>query len=209
MKYTRQNPISQLTGIFASILTFIAVTAGFCISSTPVHADQHILNVSYDPTRELYKAYNAAFAAYWQKTAHDTVTIDQSNGGSAKQAQAVINGLDADVVTLALQPDIDKIAESGLIDPAWQKRLPFNSTPYTSTVLFLVRAGNPKHIHDWSDLTQPGLQIVTPNPKISGGARYEFLAAYGWAWRKYHSDAKAHDFVKAIYKNVPILDTGS
>jgi sulfate/thiosulfate-binding protein len=208
--------MKQFSSQSKSLGRIALIAAAFCslaivpnCATTPAHADQHILNVSYDPTRELYKAFNASFAAYWQKTNHEVVTIDQSHGGSAKQAQAVINGLDADVVTLALAPDIDEISKAGLIAPNWQTRFPHNSTPYTSTVLFLVRAGNPKHIHDWSDLTQPGLQIVTPNPKTSGGARYEFLGAYGWAWRKYHSDAKALDFVKAIYKNVPVLDTGS
>ncbi len=179
------------------------------VACRPACADKSMLNVSYDPTRELYQQYNAAFAAYWLKTAHEKVTVQQSHGGSSKQARSVIDGLDADVVTLALAPDIDAIAKAGLIAPNWQTRLPDNSTPYTSTILFLVRKGNPKHIHDWADLTQPGLQVIAPNPKTSGGARYDFLAAYGYAFNKTHNDKFAHDYVRALYKNVPVLDSGS
>jgi sulfate transport system substrate-binding protein len=168
-----------------------------------------LLNVSYDPTRELYKAYNARFAAEW-KRAHggEDVIVNQSHGGSGKQARAVIEGLAADVVTLALAYDIDSIAKTGLIAPDWQKRLPDNSTPFTSTVVLLVRKGNPKGIKDWSDLIKPGVQVVTPNPKTSGGARWNYLAA--WAWAEKHGGAKAaQDYVGKLYGHVEVLDTGS
>ncbi|HZI31575.1 MAG TPA: sulfate ABC transporter substrate-binding protein [Candidatus Binatia bacterium] len=170
-----------------------------------------LLNVSYDPTRELYSEYNAAFARYWKaKTGYDVV-VSQSHGGSGKQAQSVINGLGADVVTLALAYDIDAIAAQTRLLPAdWQKRLPHNSTPYTSTIVFLVRKGNPKHIQDWDDLVKPGVSVVTPNPKISGGARWTYLAAYAYALEKnHHDDAAAREFVKRLYKNVPVLDSGA
>ncbi|HKW29648.1 MAG TPA: sulfate ABC transporter substrate-binding protein [Verrucomicrobiae bacterium] len=170
-----------------------------------------LLNVSYDPTRELYQAYNVAFAKYWKAKTGDDVMISQSHGGSGKQAQSVINGLEADVVTLALAYDIDAIARQGKLLPAdWQKRLPDNSTPYTSTIVFLVRKGNPKHIKDWDDVVKPGVSVVTPNPKTSGGARWTFLAAYAYALETYgHDDAKALDFVTRLYKNVPVLDSGA
>ncbi|HTQ36310.1 MAG TPA: sulfate ABC transporter substrate-binding protein [Steroidobacteraceae bacterium] len=170
----------------------------------------HLLNVSYDPTRELYKDYDEAFAKYYQAKTGDTVTIDQSHGGSGKQARAVIDGLQADVVTLALAYDVDSIVRNaGLLPPDWQKRLPLNSAPYTSTIVFLVRKGNPKHIRDWDDLARPGTTVVTPNPKTSGGARWNYLAAWEYGRRKYGGDAGARDFVAKIYRNVPVLDSGA
>lgn len=170
-----------------------------------------LLNVSYDPTRELYTEYNAAFAKYWKAKTGDDVVVSQSHGGSGKQAQGVINGLEADVVTLALAYDIDAIAAQAKLLPAdWQKRLPNNSAPYTSTIVFLVRKGNPKQIKDWDDLVKPGVSVVTPNPKTSGGARWTYLAAYAYALEKNnHDDAAAHDFIKKLYKNVPVLDSGA
>ncbi|HEV8632293.1 MAG TPA: sulfate ABC transporter substrate-binding protein [Thermoanaerobaculia bacterium] len=169
-----------------------------------------LLNASYDPTRELYRDVNGSFAAYWQKKAGQPVTIQQSHGGSGKQARSVIDGLEADVVTLALAYDIDAIAQNGLIDRGWQKRLPDNSSPYTSTIVFLVRKGNPKGIKDWNDLARPGVAVITPNPKTSGGARWNYLAAWGWALRQPGgSRDKALALVRGIYKNVPILDTGA
>lgn len=171
---------------------------------------QTLLNVSYDPTRELYVDINKAFIAAWQKTSGQTIKIDQSHGGSGKQARAVIDGLEADVVTLALAYDIDAIGtEAKLLDPAWQKEFPQNSSPYTSTIVFVVRKGNPKQVKDWDDLVKPGIQVITPNPKTSGGARWNYLAAWGYALKKQGSDAKAKDFIKALYKNVPVLDTGA
>jgi sulfate transport system substrate-binding protein len=169
------------------------------------------LNVSYDPTRELYQDYNAAFAKHWKETSGQTIAIKQSHGGSGKQARAVIDGLDADVVTLALAYDIDVLAEKAHLLPAdWQKRLPDNSAPYTSTIVFLVRKGNPKGIKDWDDLAKLGIAVVTPNPKTSGGARWNYLAAYGYELKRTGgNDAKAREFLKAIFKNVPVLDTGA
>ena len=170
-----------------------------------------LLNVSYDPTRELYEDYNKAFAKYWKNKTGDDVIINQSNGGSGKQARAVIDGLDADVVTLGLAYDIDSIAEkSGLLPKNWQSLLPNNSTPYTSTIVFLVRKGNPKSIQDWDDLAKPGISVITPNPKTSGGARWNYLAAWGYALKKFNGDeTKVKDFVGSIYKNVPVLDSGA
>jgi len=170
-----------------------------------------LLNVSYDPTRELYEDYNKAFAKYWKEKTGDDVTINQSHGGSGKQARAVIDGLDADVVTLGLAYDIDSIAEkSGLLPKNWQKLLPDNSTPYTSTIVFLVRKGNPKNIQDWDDLAKPGISVITPNPKTSGGARWNYLAAWGYALKKFNNDeSQVKAFVGAIYKNVPVLDSGA
>jgi len=174
-------------------------------------AEVKLLNVSYDPTRELYADYNAAFSKYWKAKTGDDVVINQSNGGSGKQAQSVINGLPADVVTLALAYDIDAIAQQGGLLPAnWQQRLPHNSTPYTSTIIFLVRKGNPKHIVDWDDVVKPGVRVVVPNPKTSGGARWAYLAAWAYALDKYgHDDAKARTFITQLYKNVPVLDSGA
>jgi len=186
-----------------------------------------LLNVSYDPTRELYQEFNAAFAKHWKEKSGQDVTVRQSHGGSGKQARGVIDGLEADVVTLALAYDIDAIAEkSRLIAPDWRTRLPHDSAPYTSTIVFLVRKGNPKNIHDWSDLVQPGVEVITPNPKTSGGARWNYLAAWGWVLRKELGDFaklkdpaqadavrqaqdKAKAFVSALYRNVPVLDSGA
>ncbi len=169
---------------------------------------QTLLNVSYDPTRELYTDINAAFVKVWRSKTGQNVIIKQSHGGAAKQARSVIDGLEADVVTLALAYDIDVIAERGLIAKDWQKRLPDNSTPYTSTIVFLVRKGNPKNIKDWSDLTRKDVKVIAPNPKTSGGARWNYLAAWGFA-RREGDDRKAEQFVKEIYANVPVLDTGA
>jgi sulfate transport system substrate-binding protein len=170
-----------------------------------------LLNVSYDPTRELYTEYNAAFTKYWKGKTGDDVNVSQSHGGSGKQAQSVINGLEADVVTLALAYDIDAIAQQAkLLSADWQKRLPNNSTPYTSTIVFLVRKGNPKGIKDWDDVVKKGVSVVVPNPKTSGGARWAYLAAYAYALEKNgHNDAAARDFIRKLYKNVPVLDSGA
>ncbi|MES2130269.1 MAG: sulfate ABC transporter substrate-binding protein [Pseudomonadota bacterium] len=177
----------------------------------PVHAaEQTLLNASYDPTRELYKDINAAFAKDWKARSGDTVVLRQSHGGSGKQGRAVIDGLAADVVTLALAYDIDAIAAHGLLDPRWQQRLPHNATPYSSTIVFLVRKGNPKGIHDWADLVRPGVAVITPNPKTSGGARWNYLAAYGYALRQPGGNAaSARAFLKKLYANVPVLDAGA
>lgn len=173
-------------------------------------AAQTLLNVSYDPTRELYQDFNAAFIKYWKGKTGQTVTIKQSHGGSGGQARAVIDGLEADVVTLALAYDIDAVAQSGLTTAGWQKRLPQNSSPYTSTVVFLVRKGNPKGVKDWGDVLKPGIQVITANPKTSGGARWNYLAAWGYALRQPGgTDDKARQFVSALYKKVPVLDSGA
>jgi sulfate transport system substrate-binding protein len=170
-----------------------------------------LLNVSYDPTREFYQEVNAAFAKAWKAKSGQDVVINQSHGGSGKQARSVIDGLQADVVTLALAYDVDALAVNGrLIPPTWQSRLPHNSSPYTSTIVFVVRAGNPRNIRDWDDLARPGVSVVTPNPKTSGGARWNYLAAWGYALRKWNNDdAKAKDFVARIFRNVPVLDSGA
>jgi sulfate/thiosulfate-binding protein len=172
-------------------------------------ANYELLNVSYDPTRELYVDYNAAFSKYYKQKTGDTVTVKQSHGGSGKQARSVIDGLAADVVTLALAGDVDAIAERGLIEKDWQKKLPRNSAPYTSTIVFLVREGNPKKIKDWDDLIKPGISVITPNPKTSGGAQWNYLAAWEFARRKLGSDEQAKEFVRKLYKNVPVLDSGA
>jgi sulfate transport system substrate-binding protein len=174
-------------------------------------ADVTLLNVSYDPTRELYAAYNALFARHWQETHGETVTVNQSHGGSGKQARAVLDGLEADVVTLALAGDVAQLAERGNLLPAgWQARLPNNSCPYTSAIVLLVRAGNPKQIRDWGDLARPGVVVVTPNPKTSGGARWNYLAAWAWAKRRFGGDdARVREFISALFKNAPVLDTGA
>ena len=172
--------------------------------------DITLLNVSYDPTRELYEDFNKAFAKHWESKTGDKVSIKQSHGGSGKQARGVIDGLQADVVTLALAYDVDALAEKGrLIPKDWQKRLPNNSAPYTSTIVFLVRKGNPKGIKDWNDLIKPGIAVITPNPKTSGGARWNYLAAYGYELKLTGDATKARDFLKALFKNVPVLDTGA
>jgi sulfate/thiosulfate-binding protein len=175
------------------------------------HADVTLLNVSYDPTRELYQEVNAAFARHWQAANKEKVTVRASHGGSGRQARSVIDGLEADVVTLALAYDIDEIAEKAkLLPPDWQKRLPNNSAPYTSTIVFLVRKGNPRNVRDWDDLAKPGVSVITPNPKTSGGARWNYLAAWGYALKKFGNDeAKAKGFVAALFRNVPVLDSGA
>ena len=181
------------------------------LSSSVFSQNISLLNVSYDPTRELYQDFNAAFIKYWKAKTGQTVTIEQSHGGSSKQARGVIDGLQADVVTLALAYDIDAISQTaGLIPADWQKRLPQNSTPYTSTIVFLVRKGNPKQIKDWDDLVKPGISVITPNPKTSGGARWNYLAAWAYALKQPGgNDQKAKDFVSRLYKNVPVLDSGA
>jgi sulfate transport system substrate-binding protein len=185
---------------------------GFACAAGPIGAAKPatLLNVSYDPTRELYADFNKAFSAHWQKKTGAAVAVQQSHGGSGKQARSVIEGLQADVVTLALAYDVDAIASAGLIAQGWQQRLPNNAAPYTSTIVFLVRKGNPRGIEDWPDLARPGVAVITPNPKTSGGARWNYLAAWGWALRQPGgSPAKAEALVRAIYRNVPILDTGA
>jgi len=174
-------------------------------------ADLTLLNVSYDPTRELYADYDALFARHWQAEHGEAVTVNQSHGGSGKQARAVLDGLEADVVTLALAGDVNQLAERGNLVPAqWQGRLPNNSCPYTSTIVLLVRKGNPKQIRDWEDLARPGVAVITPNPKTSGGARWNYLAAWAWAKRKYAGDpAKVRALVAALYRNAPVLDAGA
>lgn len=191
--------------------SFLAgLLAGALIASSAAAADISLLNVSYDPTRELYQDFNAAFAKNWKAKAGDNVTINQSHGGSGKQARGVIEGLQADVVTLALAYDIDAIADAGLIPADWQKRLPHNSSPYTSTIVFLVRKGNPKGIKDWNDLVKPGVSIITPNPKTSGGARWNYLAAWAYALEQPGgNEARAREFVGQVYRNVKILDSGA
>ncbi len=188
---------------------FALATLASTLIAGPVAA-QTLLNVSYDPTRELYSEFNAAFNKHWQAQGNEAVTIQQSHGGSGKQARAVIDGLRADVVTLALAGDIDELYKLGkLIPQNWQERLPDASTPYTSTIVFLVRKGNPKGIKDWDDLVKPGVAVITPNPKTSGGARWNLLAAWAFAQQKYGSEAQAKEFVGKLYKNVPVLDTGA
>jgi sulfate/thiosulfate-binding protein len=187
-----------------------ALAAWILGASAAQAADVTLLNVSYDPTREFYQDYNTAFAQHWKAEKGDTVTINQSHGGGGKQARAVIDGLDADVVTLALAYDVDQLYQKGkLIPENWQSRLPHNSAPYTSTMVFLVRAGNPKGIKDWSDLAKPGVAVITPNPKTSGGARWNYLAAWGYGLKKLGGEAAAKDLVQKIYKNAAVLDTGA
>jgi sulfate/thiosulfate-binding protein len=189
----------------------LAAAAGVLGAAQVALADTTLLNVSYDPTRELYQEYNATFAKHWKEKTGENVTIQQSHGGSGKQARAVIDGLDADVVTLALAGDVDQLHKKGGLIPAdWQKRLPHNSSPYSSTIVFLVRKGNPKGIKDWNDLGKDGVEVVTPNPKTSGGARWNYLAAWGYALKQPKGDeAKAKDLVGRIYKNTKVLDTGA
>jgi sulfate/thiosulfate-binding protein len=191
-------------------LTRITVASALALALAVPAAGQTLLNVSYDPTRELYADFNAAFVKYWQAKSKQTVTIQQSHGGSGGQARAVIDGLEADVVTLALAYDVDAVQQGGLINPGWQKRLPQNSSPYTSTIVFLVRKGNPKGIKDWGDLVKPGTAVITPNPKTSGGARWNYLAAWEYAKRQAGgNDAKAREFVTQLFRNVPVLDSGA
>jgi len=195
--------------LLASLLTGLTLGA---LPALPALAQQQVtlLNVSYDPTRELYVQYNQAFAKYWKAKAGQDVTIKQSHGGSGKQARSVIDGLDADVVTLGLAPDVDALVKhGGLVAADWQKRLPHNSAPYTSTIIFLVKKGNPKGIKDWDDLIKPGVSVITPNPKTSAGAQWNYLAAWEYGKRKFGGEAGAKDYVKKVYGNVPVLDTGA
>jgi sulfate/thiosulfate transport system substrate-binding protein len=193
-------------GFFRFALILLAAAGPLAPAARAVN----LLNVSYDPTRELYQDFNAAFAKQWKAKTGQDVSVQQSHGGSGKQARSVIDGLEADVVTLALAYDIDAVAASGLLPKNWQTLLPHNSSPYTSTIVFLVRKGNPKKIRDWNDLIRPGVSVITPNPKTSGGARWNYLAAWGYALKKFgNQEAKAKEFVTRLFKNVPILDTGA
>ena len=193
--------------------SFVAPTVAVLVLSAALAgpaAAQELLNVSYDPTRELYTDFNAAFVKYWKAKSGQTVTVQQSHGGSSKQARAVLDGLDADVLTLALAYDIDAVAEGGLLSKDWQKRLPNTSAPYTSTIVFLVRKGNPKGLKDWGDLVKPGIEVITPNPKTSGGARWNYLAGWAWALKQPGgNEAKARQYVSDLYKHVPVLDSGA
>ncbi|HKQ25139.1 MAG TPA: sulfate ABC transporter substrate-binding protein [Burkholderiales bacterium] len=194
--------------MFKKIL--IAASVAAVLGAVPARGDVTLLNVSYDPTRELYQEFNAAFAKHWAEKSKEKVEIRQSHGGSGKQARSVIDGLEADVVTLALANDINAIAERAKLLPIdWQKRLPHNSTPYTSTIVFLVRKGNPKRIGDWADLARTGVSVITPNPKTSGGAQWNYLAAWEYGKRRYGDEAKTKDFVARLYRNVPVLDSGA
>src|SRR6266446_7093528 len=195
----------------AALAATTVVAAAVCGSALATAAQVTLLNVSYDPTRELYVDYNAAFAKYWKGKTGQDVKVNQSHGGSGKQARSVIDGLGADVVTLALAADIDAIATAAKLLPLnWQTLLPDDSSPYTSTIVLLVRKGNPKAIHDWGDLVRPGVAVITPNPKTSGGARWNYLAAWAWARTQPRGDeASAREFVRRLYQNVPVLDTGA
>jgi sulfate transport system substrate-binding protein len=193
----------------ATVRTTVAALVVLGLATAPCPA-QELLNASYDPTRELYQDVNAAFAAHWKARTGKALAVQQSHGGSGKQARAVLDGLEADVVTLALAYDVDAIAQGGLVAPGWQERLPQNSCPYTSTMVFLVRKGNPKGIRDWGDLARPGVSVITPNPKTSGAARWNYLAAWAWALRQPGgNEAKARTFVARLFENVPVLDTGA
>lgn len=197
-------------GSLAASVAAMAAPAVITRSAQAATQKLTLLNVSYDPTRELYKSVNTAYAKYWKGRTGQDLVINQSHGGSGKQARSVIDGLAADVVTLALAYDIDAIAARGLMPKTWQSRLPNNSTPYTSTIVFLVKKGNPWKIKDWADLIRPGIEVIAPNPKTSGGARWSYLAAWGWALRAPGgSESKAKDFVKALYGHIPVLDTGA
>jgi sulfate/thiosulfate transport system substrate-binding protein len=188
----------------------LVLTVFSLLLARELHAQKTLLNVSYDPTRELYKEFDPAFIKYWRAKTGDSVSFKQAHGGSGAQARAVIDGLEADVVTLALAADLDAIANKGLLSADWQKRLPQNSAPYTSTIVFLVRKGNPKNIRDWDDLAKPGVSVITPNPKTSGGAQWNYLAAWGYQLGKTGKrEAKAKEFVTALYKNVAVLDSGA
>src|SRR5271165_635026 len=201
------NPLSPSRG--ARALLAAGAFASLLAGSSPAKTVE-LLNASYDPTRELYADFNAAFARYWKARTGDDVVVKMSHGGSGAQARSVIDGLPADVVTLALAADIDSLHTHGDLVPAdWQSKLPQNSTPYTSTIVLLVRRGNPKHIRDWDDLVRPDVSVIAPNPKTSGGARWAYLAAWGYAERKYGSKEKARDFVASLYRNVPVLDAGA
>ncbi len=213
MRPFTRKPRSAVYGTVTALLLLTAAASALALAPASAHAEQVVtlLNVSYDPTRELYREYNAAFARYWRAKTGQTVRVEMSHGGSGKQAQSVIAGLPADVVTLALAADIDAIATRAKLLPLnWQSRLPDDSAPYTSTIVFLVRRGNPKGIHDWGDLIRPGVQVITPNPKTSGGARWNYLAAWAWALRQPGgSAATAKQFVRELYQHVPVMDTGA
>lgn len=205
------KPVKKAILILGLLLVAVGSIQFLTMQGAAQSGPVSLLNVSYDPTRELYQDFNQAFAKYWKAKTGQTVTVEQSHGGSSKQARAVIDGLQADVVTLALAYDIDAISENaGLLPADWQKRLPQNSTPYTSTIVFLVRKGNPKHIKDWDDLVKPGISVITPNPKTSGGARWNYLGAWAYALKQSGgTEDKARDFVSRLYKNVPVLDSGA
>lgn len=193
-----------------TLLKTVSLAAAVALTGTAVAKNIELLNVSYDPTREFYVEFNEAFAKHWKEKTGDTVTINQSHGGSSKQARSVIDGLEADVVTLALAADVDALHNNGnLLAQDWQKKLPDNSAPYQSTLAFLVRKGNPKGIKDWDDLVKPGVEVITPNPKTSGVARWNYLAAWGYALEKYGSPEKASEYIAALFKNVPVLDSGA
>jgi sulfate/thiosulfate transport system substrate-binding protein len=201
---------AALAAVLAAGLVLAGCGGGPNAANSSTKGSVELLNVSYDPTRELYQEVNAAFARSWKATSGQDVTFQQSHGGSAGQARSVIDGLEADVVTLALAFDVDAVQQAGLIAPDWQKRLPDNSAPFASTIVFLVRKGNPKAITDWDDLVRPGVQVITPNPKSSGGARWNYLAAWGYALRQAGgSEEQARDFVGRLFKNVPVLDSGA
>ena len=196
--------------LYRNLATPVTIAVLLLSSAIALNAQTQLLNVSYDPTREFYEEYNRLFAQHWKATTGQDVVINQSHGGSGKQARAVIDGLEADVVTLALAYDIDAIAQNGLLEKDWQSKLPYNSTPYTSTIVLLVRRGNPVHIRDWDDLIRAGVKVITPNPKTSGGARWNYLAAWGYALRKSgNNEQGARDFMKKLYGNVPVLDSGA
>lgn len=210
MQRTLRNALLGVAGLVA--LGTAGLGLGISGHTAPARAAGNVtlLNVSYDPTRELYQEFNTAFARYWKGKSGQTVTVQQSHGGSGKQARSVIDGLEADVVTLGIEPDVDAIHDAGLINTGWQKRLPNNATPYTSTIVFVVRKGNPKHVRDWSDLIKPGVSVITPNPKTSSGGRWAYLAAWGYAQtRKGGNAAAAREFITRVYKNVPVLDSGA
>jgi sulfate transport system substrate-binding protein len=196
--------------LFRRLVIAFSLVLALATSHRALQAQVRLLNVSYDPTREFYEEYNRLFAKHWKATTGQDVIINQSHGGSGKQARSVIDGLEADVVTLGLAYDIDVIAQNGLTDPNWQSKLPYNSTPYTSTVVFLVRKGNPRGIHDWNDLIRPGVRVITPNPKTSSGARWNYLAAWGYALHQANNnEAGALEYMRKLFANVPVLDTGA
>ena len=211
MRAEEGKPVKKAILILGLLLVAVGSIQFLSMQGAGQSGPVSLLNVSYDPTRELYQDFNQAFAKYWKAKTGQTVTVEQSHGGSSKQARAVIDGLQADVVTLALAYDIDAISQNaGLLPADWQKRLPQNSTPYTSTIVFLVRKGNPKQIKDWDDLVKPGVSVITPNPKTSGGARWNYLGAWAYALKQPGgSEDKARDFVSRLYKNVPVLDSGA
>jgi sulfate/thiosulfate transport system substrate-binding protein len=207
---TRLHAVHRMRARMTFRYLSLFLTVFGLLLTAEVHAQKSLLNVSYDPTRELYKEFNRAFIKHWQAKTGAPVSFKQAHGGSGGQARAVIDGLEADVVTLALAGDVDAIAKKGLLSIDWQKRLPQNSAPYTSTIVFLVRKGNPKNIHDWDDLAKPGVSVITPNPKTSGGAQWNYLAAWGYQLGKTgKNEAKAKEFVSALYRNVAVLDSGA